>query len=60
MSQEEYLIILSRYQTYCYAFLSIAGQVNHLEKVHGMDLHVTKDRMMSFLDQMILDKPDWA
>lgn len=60
MSQEEYLRIRARYQTYCHAFISIAGQIKHLEAVHGLDLHVTKDRMWSLLTQMIQDKPDWA
>ncbi len=60
MSQDDYKIIISRYEAYCNAFISIAGQVQHLEEAHGLDLHVTKDRMWAFLEQIVADKPDWT
>lgn len=60
MNQDDYKIIIARYETYCQAFMSIASQVKHLEEEHGLDLHVTKDRMWCFLEQMVADKPDWA
>ena len=59
MSEEQQRII-ERYESYCYAFISIAGQVNHLEQEHGLDLHVTKERMWALLEQFVLDKPDWS
>ena len=62
MSQEEHLMwmIMKKYETYCQAFISLAGQINYLEEVHGMDLHEAKDRMWALLEQMMQDKPDWA
>jgi hypothetical protein len=60
MNREEQRIIMDRYETYCNAFISIAGQVKYLEDTHGLDLTVTKDRMWALLEQIVLDKPDWT
>ena len=60
MSREDYQIIMQRYETYCHAFISIAGQVKHIEDTHGLDLTETKDRMWALLEQIVLDKPDWT
>ena len=60
MSQEDYRIIMDRYETYCQAFISIAGQVKHIEDEHELDLTETKDRMWALLEQFVLDKPDWT
>lgn len=60
MNQEDYNIIRDRYNSYCNAFISIAAQVQHLEEEHELDLHVTKDRMWNFLEQLIINKPDWT
>ncbi len=60
MSRDDHKIIIERYETYCQAFISIAAHVQHLEEVHGLDLHVTKDRMWCFLEQIVADKPDWT
>lgn len=59
MTQDEYKIIMARYDHYCHSFISIAEQVKHLEDTHGLDLTVTKDRMWSLLEQMVKGKPDW-
>lgn len=60
MSREDYQIIMQRYETYCHAFISIAGQVKHIEDTHGLDLTETKDRMWALLEQIVMDKPDWT
>ena len=59
MNREEQQIIMQRYESYCHAFISIAGQVKHLEETHGLDLQVTKDRMWNLLEQIVQDRPDW-
>jgi len=59
MTQNEYNIIMARYEQYCHAFISIAGQVKHIEDTHDMDLSITKDRMWALLEQMVEDRPDW-
>ena len=60
MSREDYQIIMQRYETYCHAFISIAGQVKHIEDTHGLDLTETKNTMWALLEQIVLDKPDWS
>lgn len=60
MSREDYQIIMQRYETYCHAFISIAGQVKHIEDTHGLDLTQTKNTMWALLEQIVLDKPDWS
>ena len=60
MNREQHRAIMERYETYCQAFISIAGQVKHLEETHGLDLTETKDRMWMLLEQIVQDKPDWA
>ena len=57
---EDQKIIMGRYETYCNAFISLAGQVKYLEDTHGLDLHIAKDRMWALLEQMVQDKPDWT
>jgi hypothetical protein len=59
MTQNEYNIIMARYEQYCHAFISIAGQVKHLEDTHGLDLSDTRTRMWALLEQMVADRPDW-
>lgn len=59
MNKAQYQAIMERYETYCHAFISIAGQVKHIEDTHGLDLTETKDRMWMLLDQIVQDKPDW-
>ena len=60
MSQDDYRIIMDRYETYCHAFISIAGQVKHLEDMHGLDLTETKETMWGLLEQFVEAKPDWT
>lgn len=60
MSKDDYKIIIQRYEQYCRAFISIAGQVKHLEETHGLDLTETKNRMWALLEQIVQDKPDWS
>lgn len=59
MTQNEYNIIMTRYEQYCRAFISIAGQVKHLEDTHGLDLSDTRDRMWALLEQIVEGKPAW-
>jgi len=59
MNEETHRVIMERYETYCHAFISIAGQVQHLEDVHGLDLSDTKNSMFSLLDQFAAARPDW-
>ena len=59
MNRDQYQAIMDRYELYCRAFISIAGQVKHIEDTHGLDLSETKDRMFMLLDQIVRDKPEW-
>ena len=60
MSPEDQRIIMERYDTYCRSFISIAEQVTHIERTHGLDLTDTKTTMWSLLEQFVLEKPDWT
>ena len=60
MNRELQEAIMMRYETYCRSFISIAGQVQHLEETHGLDLSETKDTMWRLLEQFVQDKPDWT
>jgi hypothetical protein len=59
MNREQKEAVVARYEQYCNCLISLAGQVKHIEDEHGLDLSETQDRMWMFLEQMIVNKPDW-
>ena len=59
MNRQQMEAIAARYEQYCHSLISLAGQVKHIEDEHGLDLSQTQDTMWMFLEQMVLNKPDW-
>lgn len=59
MNREQKEVVVARYEQYCHSLISLAGQVKYIEDTHGLDLSETQDTMWMFLEQMVLNKPDW-